>query len=264
MHARTSFLLCAGLLLCVPAPGPATRPGRLPARRPHACVQRGNGVLAFAACELRAQAAAFRRHPRRVLLFRQHVLHAGARRHASRRADPLRPQPRDDGARAARAIDRARRRHRRRATRPLRTATIGFRRRTCWRSRRSMAGSSRARGFWFERVGLAAGRMRRPISAMRRMRRNCTFPRTARRPRGCWSRSGRSRCSESIPLRSITVRRPTSPCTGSRLRPSVPGLENVTGLESLPPRGAILIALPMKIEGGSGGPTRVVALVPAR
>jgi kynurenine formamidase len=43
---------------------------------------------------------------------------------------------------------------------------------------------------------------------------------------------------------------------------NVPGLENVTGLDTLPPRGAILIALPMKIEGGSGGPTRVVALVP--
>jgi kynurenine formamidase/ketosteroid isomerase-like protein len=43
---------------------------------------------------------------------------------------------------------------------------------------------------------------------------------------------------------------------------NVPGLENVTGLKALPPRGAILIALPMKIEGGSGGPTRVVALVP--
>jgi kynurenine formamidase len=44
---------------------------------------------------------------------------------------------------------------------------------------------------------------------------------------------------------------------------NVPGLENVTGLEALPPRGAILVALPMKIEGGSGGPTRVVALVPS-
>jgi len=43
---------------------------------------------------------------------------------------------------------------------------------------------------------------------------------------------------------------------------NVPGLENVTGLEALPPRGAILLVLPMKIEGGSGGPTRVVALVP--
>jgi kynurenine formamidase len=43
---------------------------------------------------------------------------------------------------------------------------------------------------------------------------------------------------------------------------NVPGLENVSGLGALPPRGAILLALPMKIEGGSGGPTRVVALVP--
>ncbi len=43
---------------------------------------------------------------------------------------------------------------------------------------------------------------------------------------------------------------------------NVPGLENVTGLDALPPRGAILLALPMKIEGGSGGPTRVIALVP--
>ena len=43
---------------------------------------------------------------------------------------------------------------------------------------------------------------------------------------------------------------------------NVPGLENLDSLEALPPRGATLIALPMKIEGGSGGPTRVVALVP--
>lgn len=43
---------------------------------------------------------------------------------------------------------------------------------------------------------------------------------------------------------------------------NVPGLENLAGLEALPPRGATLVALPMKIEGGSGGPTRVVALVP--
>ncbi len=43
---------------------------------------------------------------------------------------------------------------------------------------------------------------------------------------------------------------------------NVPGLENLANLERLPPRGAILIALPMKIRGGSGGPTRVIALVP--
>ena len=45
---------------------------------------------------------------------------------------------------------------------------------------------------------------------------------------------------------------------------NVPGLENLTGLDQLPVRGATVIALPMKIEGGSGGPVRVVALVPER
>ena len=43
---------------------------------------------------------------------------------------------------------------------------------------------------------------------------------------------------------------------------NVAGLENLTNLHRLPPTGAILLALPMKIEGGSGGPVRVVALVP--
>ena len=40
-----------------------------------------------------------------------------------------------------------------------------------------------------------------------------------------------------------------------------PGLENLTHLDQLPPVGAIVIALPMKIEGGSGGPLRAVALI---
>ena len=44
----------------------------------------------------------------------------------------------------------------------------------------------------------------------------------------------------------------------------VPNLENLTNLDRLPPRGAMVIALPTKIEGGSGGPVRVIALVPAR
>lgn len=43
---------------------------------------------------------------------------------------------------------------------------------------------------------------------------------------------------------------------------NVPGLENLTNLDRLPARGAIVIALPMKIEGGSGGPLRAVALLP--
>jgi kynurenine formamidase len=45
---------------------------------------------------------------------------------------------------------------------------------------------------------------------------------------------------------------------------NVPALENLTRLESLPPRGALLFALPMKIAGGSGGPLRAVALVPVK
>jgi len=45
---------------------------------------------------------------------------------------------------------------------------------------------------------------------------------------------------------------------------NVSNLENLTNLDRLPPTGAVVFALPMKIEGGSGGPVRVVALVPNR
>lgn len=41
-----------------------------------------------------------------------------------------------------------------------------------------------------------------------------------------------------------------------------PGLENVANLEKLPATGATLIALPMKIAKGSGGPVRIIALLP--
>lgn len=41
----------------------------------------------------------------------------------------------------------------------------------------------------------------------------------------------------------------------------VPGFENLAGLERLPPSGAFLIALPMKIAKGSGAPLRAVAMV---
>lgn len=43
---------------------------------------------------------------------------------------------------------------------------------------------------------------------------------------------------------------------------NVPGFENLTGLDALPPTGAWVVALPMKIAGGSGGPLRAIALVP--
>ena len=42
----------------------------------------------------------------------------------------------------------------------------------------------------------------------------------------------------------------------------IANLENLTNLQELPPTGSYVIALPMKIEGGSGGPARVIALVP--
>jgi kynurenine formamidase len=44
----------------------------------------------------------------------------------------------------------------------------------------------------------------------------------------------------------------------------VPAFENLAALEQLPPRGFWIVALPMKIGGGSGGPLRAVALVPRR
>lgn len=45
---------------------------------------------------------------------------------------------------------------------------------------------------------------------------------------------------------------------------NVPGFENLTNLDQLSPTGVVVVALPMKIEGGSGGPLRAVAIVPSR
>jgi len=42
---------------------------------------------------------------------------------------------------------------------------------------------------------------------------------------------------------------------------NVPALENVAHLEQLPSKGFTIVALPMKIKGGSGGPVRIVALL---
>lgn len=43
---------------------------------------------------------------------------------------------------------------------------------------------------------------------------------------------------------------------------NVYALENVASLERLPARGAIIVALPVKITGGTGGPVRIVAFLP--
>ena len=43
---------------------------------------------------------------------------------------------------------------------------------------------------------------------------------------------------------------------------NVPNFENLANLDQLPGTGAVVVALPMKIAGGSGGPLRAIAFVP--
>jgi kynurenine formamidase len=45
------------------------------------------------------------------------------------------------------------------------------------------------------------------------------------------------------------------------MKQNIPALENVANLDRVPAVGAHVIALPMKIKGGSGGPVRIVALI---
>ncbi|OAD90129.1 cyclase [Aequorivita soesokkakensis] len=45
------------------------------------------------------------------------------------------------------------------------------------------------------------------------------------------------------------------------LSKNIPAFENVTNLDKLPIKGFSVIALPMKIKGGSGGPLRIVAIL---
>jgi kynurenine formamidase len=42
----------------------------------------------------------------------------------------------------------------------------------------------------------------------------------------------------------------------------IPALENLARLDALPETGFFVVALPMKIRGGSGGPLRAIAIVP--
>jgi kynurenine formamidase len=43
---------------------------------------------------------------------------------------------------------------------------------------------------------------------------------------------------------------------------NIPAFENLAALERLPVKGAYLVALPMKIKGGSGAPLRAIAILP--
>jgi len=42
---------------------------------------------------------------------------------------------------------------------------------------------------------------------------------------------------------------------------NIPSFENVANLDQLPAKGFSVIALPMKIKGGSGGPLRIIAIL---
>src|ERR1041385_6400807 len=42
---------------------------------------------------------------------------------------------------------------------------------------------------------------------------------------------------------------------------NIPAFENVANLDQLPVKGFMVIALPMKIKGGSGGPLRIIAIL---
>jgi kynurenine formamidase len=54
------------------------------------------------------------------------------------------------------------------------------------------------------------------------------------------------------------------PCHALMLGAGLYGLQCLRGLDQLPPTGALLVAAPLKIKGGSGSPTRVIALVPPK
>jgi kynurenine formamidase len=46
------------------------------------------------------------------------------------------------------------------------------------------------------------------------------------------------------------------------MKADIPAFENVAAMDQLPPRGALILALPVKIHGGSGGPLPIVAVLP--
>ncbi len=55
---------------------------------------------------------------------------------------------------------------------------------------------------------------------------------------------------------------PMFPCHAMMHGANKCGLASLCNLDQLPPTGAVILAAPLKIENGSGSPTRVLALVP--
>ncbi|MCP3688877.1 MAG: cyclase family protein [Gammaproteobacteria bacterium] len=78
--------------------------------------------------------------------------------------------------------------------------------------------------------------------------------------------------AEERKVKAVGLDTPSIDFGGSRLfethqilfEKNIPGFENVANLDRLPATGFKIIALPMKIKGGSGGPLRIVAFIPAK
>jgi kynurenine formamidase len=75
---------------------------------------------------------------------------------------------------------------------------------------------------------------------------------------------------EGRKVRAVGIDTPSIDAGQSRTFPThqilaaanIPAFENLTNLDQLPETGSFIVALPMKIRGGSGGPLRIVALAP--
>ncbi len=68
----------------------------------------------------------------------------------------------------------------------------------------------------------------------------------------------------SVGIDTASIDRGQSTEFGSHVhlcKANVPAMENVANLEQLPSHGFTILAMPMKITGGSGAPCRIVALV---
>jgi kynurenine formamidase len=80
-----------------------------------------------------------------------------------------------------------------------------------------------------------------------------------------WLVKNRSVAAVGIDTASVDAGRSADFRThGVLAQANIPGLENVANLDQLPPTGASVSALPMKIRGASGAPCRIIAQLPPR
>lgn len=77
-----------------------------------------------------------------------------------------------------------------------------------------------------------------------------------------WLRDARSISAVGIDTASIDYGQSNDYVSHQELfADNIPVFENVANLEALPANGFTIVALPMKIYGGSGGPLRIIAMV---